>query len=1043
MVLAGSLNDEGHGAVTVAFQGEPGAYSEGAARKLLAPALHDPSHLKCVGLQQFEDVFSAVQRGSVHYGVIPVENTLGGSIHAQYDLLMQYSDLHIVGELDFRVQHCLLALPGCKHADIKLVISHPQALAQCDGYLRSWGVQTRSVFDTAGSAKMIQQQNLRDTAAIASELAAETYGLEVLAKHMQDVDFNHTRFIMICREPCAVPREPPGSKPGGVKTSVVFWLTHNKPGALFKAISAFALRDLGLTKTESRPVPSTYLRKFIADGQILVIPGIEPAKAEVAEAKFHYIIYIDVLAHAESQQFMSAIEHLRELTPFVRVLGPYMTEGNLTSDVVQRIRAAVPPPTAPAASQDAKADGLRIAIVGFGKFGQFLAKHLIEKHQVFVTSCDSDCRAAAAEIGVVWVPWEGAVQDMLLTHRVDVLLVAVSILSFSDVIETLPVAALKQAKPLIVDVLSVKGFAKQVFLKHIPSDCDIICTHPMFGPESGRSSWHDLPFIFEMVRARSWDRAQRFLNIFESAGCRMVSMSCEDHDHQTAASQFITHLTGRVLAEHGCDPTPIDTVGYQNLCKVAEHTCKDSFELFYGLFKYNASATQQLGLFKRGIADIENLLMKRQEDEERAQIVEKKKSRPVVSSLVRGIAASKTAQIQALSKKLQEEGHKVNAALCVGEPGYPPPPEVLAALQDPAFTEAHTKYTVVQGDSKLRTAICVDLRARKGVTYDPNQIVVTCGGKQAIYEAFMAVCEDGDEILVPTPCWVSYHDIARLCRATPVPVATEAAEGYVLQPSALAAALEASGERCRAVVICNPCNPTGAVIPPETLLAIADVLRLPQFAHIHILADEIYERLIFEPAKHVCFASLPGMFSRTLLINGFSKGYAMTGFRLGYLATGCTRIAGAVAKVQGQITSCASSVSQHAGLAALEGGASVDVWCQERVGELRVKRDLVVEALSSMTGVSLLKVPDGAFYVLVCISGLIDAPGAKVKSAEAFCEVLLREHLVSLVPGEAFHAPGTVRISYACSTEDLQSAMSAFADCVHTVSPDVESKGAA
>jgi len=342
-----------------------------------------------------------------------------------------------------------------------------------------------------------------------------------------------------------------------------------------------------------------------------------------------------------------------------------------------------------------------------------------------------------------------------------------------------------------------------------------------------------------------------------------------------------------------------------------------------------------------------------------------------------------------------------------------------------AARDGHTKYTVVQGDVTLRRAICDDLRLRKGVDYKPEQIVVSCGGKQAIYQALMAVCEEDDEVLVPTPCWVSYHDIARLCRATPIPIATSAAEGYVLQPGPLAAALEASGPKCKVVVLCNPCNPTGAVMPPATLAALAEVLQRPEFAHVYVLADEIYERIVFD-VKHVCFASLPGMRRRTLLINGFSKGYAMTGLRLGYLACAHDGVAAAAVKLQGQITSCASSVVQRAALAALKAGDSVEAWSAARVGELRQKRDCVLSRLRAMPGVRCDATPEGAFYVLPSLAELFGRPGARVTTSEDFCAVLLREHKVALVPGEAFHAPGTVRLSYACTMEDLE----AFAACV-------------
>lgn len=975
--------------VVVAFQGEHGAYSEAAARELFSGTLGEAAQgLSYQGLPQFSDVFDAVQKGNAMYGMIPVENTLGGSIHTNFDLILKCSDLHVVAEFDFHVQHCLIAPPSCSKSDIRLVMSHWQALAQCDGYLRGWGVETKVAYDTAGSAKMIKEQGLRGTAAIASELAAEKYGMLVLAKGIQDVQFNHTRFLLLSRESCAVVREP--ATPSGVKTTVIFWAPHT-PGALFRAVSAFALRNLGVVKTESRPVSPQQWKELT--GQILTGAG----ENQGPQAKYNYIFYLDVAAHAESEDMRNALDHLRELTPFVRILGPYPTGGSLTDDVICKTKSMIPP--APSVNVSTL-QGQTIGLIGFGKFGQFLAKRLVENHQVIATSIEPELASKVAEMGCTWVPWANGVQEMLLNHRVEVLVLCTSIVSFAQTVNGLPFEVLKQAKPLVVDVLSVKTYAKEVMLQCIPEECDILCTHPMFGPESAKHGWHGLPFVFEIVRAQqSWERVHKFLGIFGKAGCRMVAMSCEEHDKQTAASQFITHLTGRVLAEHGCQQTPIDTVGYQNLCIIADHVCKDSFDLFYGLFKYNPNSMQQLCLLKRGIDEVERQLSERLEHERDGKIrrIDDAETLLHLSSTVQRISESKTAQIQALSKKLKEEGMKVNDALCIGEPGYPPPAEVLAALRA-APGEGHTRYTVVQGDVELRKAICEDLRRRKGVEYRPEHIVVSCGGKQAIYQAMLAICEAGDEILVPTPCWVSYHDIARLCGATPVPVETFASDGYILRPDSLASALEASGSRCRAVVLCNPSNPTGAVIPPAGLAAIADVLRRPEFAHVYVLSDEAF---------------------------------AMTGLRLGYLAAAHEGVASAAVKLQGQITSCASSVVQHAALAALRGGAPIEEWVTERVTELRAKRDLVLSRLRAMEGIEC-ATPEGAFYVLPNLSKLF-RPGSKVKSSEEFCCVLLKEHQVALVPGEAFHAPGTVRISYACQTSELEAGLDAFEACVRKV----------
>ncbi|CAK0793571.1 unnamed protein product [Prorocentrum cordatum] len=974
---------EARGGVVVAFQGERGAYSEAAALQLFTGALGEGAQcLQYRGLPSFPEVFAAVHKGSAMYGVVPVENTLGGSIHANYDLLLKYNDLHVVAELDFHVRHCLIGTPR--------VMSHWQALAQCDSYLQAWGVQKKVAYDTAGSVKMIKEEGLRHAAGIASALAAEVYGMEIIARNIQDVEFNHTRFLMISREPCAIRQV---SVLQSVKTTVVFWLPHT-PGALFKAVAAFAMRDIEVVRTESRPVQPKLFKEFEE--------------------------------HIRDKEMQNALENLREITPYVRVIGPYPTGGTITTDVVLRTKAVMPDPASLRAK--AKTAGMRIGVLGLGRFGRFLAKRLSKNNEVFVTSVEAEASAEADELSCRWLPWDTAVREMLLSHAVEVLVIATSIGSFAEVVGGLPLDAIRKAKPLVVDVLSVKSYPKRVMLGCLAKEgCDLLCTHPMFGPNSGSGAWHGLPFVFEIISAQhDYGRVKKFLSIFEGEGCRMVAIPCEEHDKQTAPSQFITHLTGRVLSATGCKPSLIDTVGFQNLCTIAEHVGQDGVDLFRGLFKYNANSIQQLSMFKQAISEVERQLQRRVDLEASGKMGA---APPLgLSSTIERISESKTAAIQALSQKLKEEGHKINDALCVGEPGYAPPPEVLAALRT-APREGHTKYSVVQGDLELRKAICEDLRCRKGVDYTPEQIVVSCGGKQSIYQAMHAVLGDGDEVLVPTPCWVSYHDIARLCGATPVPVVTRGEDGYVLQPGALAEALHASGSLCRMVVLCNPCNPTGAAIPPEQLEALAEVLERPEFSHVWVLADEIYERIVYD-TEHVCFAALRGMRRRTLLINGFSKGYAMTGLRLGYLAAAHEGVAVAANKLQGQITSCASVVVQRAALAALRAGPAVDEWATKRLEELRQKRDFVMGRLSAMEGVSCVT-PQGAFYALPDVTRLLARRGSSVDTSEDFSCLLLRDYKVALVPGSAFHAEGTVRISYACKMEDLEAAMDAFAKCVN------------
>lgn len=274
----------------IAYQGEPGAFSEAASRLVDATA----ELLPC---RAFEDVFTAVNEGRADFGVLPIENSIGGSIHRNFDLLQQNA-LPIVSEVEVPVVHQLLALPGTTLEQVKRIYSHPQGLAQCERFLQTLrGVELIASYDTAGSAKMIASERMADAAAIASKRAGEVFGLDVLRAGIQDYEHNTTRFLVIGKRPLSdAPHD---------KISVVFTLP-NEPGALFKALSAFALRNIDLTKLESRPMPSR---------------------------KWEYLFYVDLKASPDDPACQRALAHLAEIAPTLRVLGSYSSYRSATAAV--------------------------------------------------------------------------------------------------------------------------------------------------------------------------------------------------------------------------------------------------------------------------------------------------------------------------------------------------------------------------------------------------------------------------------------------------------------------------------------------------------------------------------------------------------------------------------------------------------------------------------------------------------------------------------------------------------------------------------------
>ena len=274
----------------VAFQGERGAYSEAAAIAYFGTEIYPEA------CQTFDAVFKAVDSGDCDRGIVPVENSLAGSIHRNYDLLQRHT-LSIVGEYIFRVRHCLIAHPDVALGDIRKIISHPQALAQCEAYIDKLGLEREPWYDTAGAVKSLRDDDRRDHAAIASRRAAEVYDMHILAANIEDVAANYTRFLALAQ----VPEKPTGAS---TKTSIAFTLPQGgaTPGSLFRAIGVFAMRDINLTKIESRPTP------------------VET---------FNYIFYLDFEGRHDDPRCTRALDHLREMAPDVRIFGSYRTDENI------------------------------------------------------------------------------------------------------------------------------------------------------------------------------------------------------------------------------------------------------------------------------------------------------------------------------------------------------------------------------------------------------------------------------------------------------------------------------------------------------------------------------------------------------------------------------------------------------------------------------------------------------------------------------------------------------------------------------------------
>ncbi|KIX18843.1 pyridoxal phosphate-dependent aminotransferase [Paracoccus sp. 228] len=386
-----------------------------------------------------------------------------------------------------------------------------------------------------------------------------------------------------------------------------------------------------------------------------------------------------------------------------------------------------------------------------------------------------------------------------------------------------------------------------------------------------------------------------------------------------------------------------------------------------------------------------------------------------ISDRLARIKPSPTIAMTTRAADLRAQGRDI-ISLSAGEPDFDTPENIRDAAKA-AIDAGHTRYTAVDGTPSLKRAIANKFARENGLDYAPAQITVGTGGKQILYNALMATLDDGDEVIVPAPYWVSYPDMVLLAGGTPVVVECDQASGFRLTPDALEAAIT---PRTKWLILNSPSNPSGAGYDRAQMAALCDVLlRHPQ---VWVLADDIYEHLVFDGFAFCTPAQVePRLKDRVLTMNGVSKSYAMTGWRIGYGA-GPEALIKAMAKLQSQSTSNPCSISQYAAEAALTGPQD---YITDSRAVFQRRRDLVVAGLNACPGVDC-PVPQGAFYVYPSIAGLIgltSAGGTPIDSDEAFANALLDETGVAVVFGAAFGLSPHFRISYATSDAVLQDAM--------------------
>ncbi|MBO8093540.1 MAG: pyridoxal phosphate-dependent aminotransferase [Prosthecochloris sp.] len=383
-----------------------------------------------------------------------------------------------------------------------------------------------------------------------------------------------------------------------------------------------------------------------------------------------------------------------------------------------------------------------------------------------------------------------------------------------------------------------------------------------------------------------------------------------------------------------------------------------------------------------------------------------------LSRRVRSMQESQTMRITGLAKKMKAEGKDI-VSLSAGEPDFPTPDFVSEAGIE-AIRSGFTRYTPNAGIPELKEAIIGKFRRDNQLEYAPDEVIVSNGGKQTLVNAILALCEEGDEVIIPAPYWVSFPEMVRLAGATPVIVTTKDENGYKMTPGEFEQAITG---KTKLLVLNSPSNPSGAVYSEEEVKALMKVI---EERDIFVISDEMYDRIVYGDVQPFSPARIPQMRERVIVSNGVSKTYSMTGWRIGYLA-GPRWLIKACDKIQSQTTSNPNSIAQKAAVAALNGDQSV---VEERRLEFEKRRDFMYDALNAIPGITA-ALPDGAFYIFPSIKGVLGRTvnGKELKDSTDVAEYLLLEHHVATVPGDAFGAPENLRLSYAASIAELEEAV--------------------
>ena len=793
---------------TVGYQGEKNCYTYKVIKKYLGK--YNP-----VGFKNFNQTFNSLINNDVDYILLPIENSTGGSIYINYDLFYKYHkeyDIKIVKEFTSQISHRLYINKNSTKNKIKYVLSHPQALIQCMNNINDNNWESVDSWDTAGSINDMIKKG-EEYACIAPPDMENIYnGIKPIIANFNDENINITRFYLITKKKKIIEYDN-----CHVKFSS-YVIMKDQIGILGILLEGFKNNNINLTKIESRPLNG---------------------------APFKYIFFIEGIGLYQDIKFISL--HYIKLYDF-NILGTFPTEFSPIKIPIIEYK-------------------LKVGIIGFGRFGQFIGKKMAYYgFQVYCTS-RKNYKELAQNIGITYLEKKDFEKESL-----DVVIFSTSIKSFIDVFNSYDISFWNNK--LVCDVLSVKKYPFD-FLKS-KLENNILCTHPMFGPDSAKYNWKGHKFVYypyniQLSTLKSYDK---FIKFWNDMGCELIKMTPSDHDRETADSQFITHFIGRSLVGFNNNDYNISTEGFNAIMKIKEHTINDSWDLFSALAKYNKNTKESIHTLIYNLFNVYNKLFKKEQVESSTskifrEIIELKKTRDIIN--------------------------------CgAGVPSWKP------------ATDLPCEYSTAKGKSLLISNIINHHKSFSSNNNDDyyiknENIIITPGAKPALYMLIKVLTNPGTKWVIPIPYWVSYGTMVEHSYAEPIYLKSSIDSNWECDLVVLENLFVK--DNMNGIIISNPCNPTGHIYRDEYITNIKNLcIKYKKY----FIIDEVYLPLT---NKETLYDGNEFIIS----VNSFSKRWGIPGFRVGWILAEKNLIK-QISNLQSSILTCTANASQEIAIKLLNEG---------------------------------------------------------------------------------------------------------------------------